>query len=102
VVQFDKIVDGNIVSTQYYNAATTFAAATPVEVVTRLSTDAIDAQFGTVPLTPVTPVPVTVLPATGAEDSAPLIGAGLAALLGGTVLVATAIFLARRRTRSES
>ncbi|SDG95779.1 hypothetical protein [Microbacterium pygmaeum] len=99
VVQFDKIVDGNVVSTQYYDGATTFEAAADVEVVAKLSTDGTDAQFGTVPLTPVTPVtPVTpTLPATGPEDTAPLLWVALATILGGTVLVAATAFIRRRR-----
>lgn len=100
VVQFDKIVDGSVVATQYYNAATTFDAAADVAVVATASTDGIDAQFGTVPLATVTPGPM--LPVTGSDDATPLIWAGIATVLGGTLLVAFTIIRTRRRVHSDN
>lgn len=96
VVQFDKIVDGNPVSTLFYNGATTFETAVPVDVTAKEISAAIDAQFGTVPVPPVTPPPV--LPATGPEESDPLLWAGLGAVSVGVLLVWTAALAARRRT----
>lgn len=97
VVQFDKIVDGNVVATQFYNAATTFESATGVAITATLSTDGIDAQFGTVPVTPVVPAaPVTVLPATGLTDPSLLVTAGLLVLLTGAAITAWSVIRRRR------
>lgn len=103
IVQFDKIVDGNVVATQFYNAATTFESATGVAIEATLSTGGIDAQFGTVPVTPVVPAPpVTTLPATGPSDQGLLVAAGLVALLAGAAVTAGALTRSRRRSRSAN
>ena len=103
IIQFDKIQDGEVVATQFYAGAETFEAGDVVEVSPTLSTDGIDARFGTVPTPPVTPTPtptssataVPVLPVTGSSDATPLV-LGAAAL---TSVGLVALLVARRARR---
>jgi len=99
IVQFDEVVDGNVVATLFFDGVTADEDATALTVEAREDVTA-DARFGTPPTPAPTPAP-TATAAPGLAESGGGDGAWLVGLAGVAVVAAGAALLIHQRRRQH-